>query len=448
MNNKKIFKNPVATVVPIADNYHLAVNPSIKNGLKVINDQQLAILNKIEDGKKLSDISAATSHPPEIIKKLVGIFSEIELCGYSPDFSKPTPPERIKHIDFWVHTTDSCNFNCPYCYIDKSNDKSISEESMDLFIAKLKQEVNERDLAEVSIRFSGGEPMLKFRQVKEYVKKIKKNLASTNCKLNIGFLTNLSLLNEDIYHFIKQEDLYTSVSLDGFGQYHDRTRFFPNNKGSFETVDKNINYLLESGHKRIIIMSVLSDHNLDGLPEFAHYLAEKNIPFRFSVVTGVPINKEKLKQKLLQAYDVFEEYILKADYPFTRNHHLDDLRFLKPSYRPCNAGFLSGGLYNEGSIYFCQQELGNGDISGSVHHDASLIESIQTQKHRHTSLNEDCHLCNFRFVCSGGCPLYRVDGKSSHCELYKEILPRIYQLIGLERLQQLKKKAQTAKKGN
>ena len=446
--NKKIFKNPFAFVVPIEKNYHLAVNPCIRNGVKVINDQQLAILNNIRDGRKINDIAKATGHSSETIEKLAGIFNEIELCGDSPDFSQPKPPEQIKHIDFWVHTTDSCNFNCPYCYIDKSNGKSITGENMDLFIAKLKQQVKERDLAEVSIRFSGGEPLLKFRQVKEYVKKIKKNLAQTNCKLNIGFLTNLSLLNEEIYNFIKQEDLYTSVSLDGFGKYHDKTRFLASDKGSFEIVNKNINYLLESGHKRIIIMSVLSDSNLDGLPEFAHYLAEKKIPFRFSVVTGVPIDEVKLNQKLLEAYDVFEEYIRKEDYPFARNHHLDDLRFLKPSYRPCNAGFLSGGLYTDGNIYFCQQELGNGAVSGSVHDDKTLIENIRTQENRHTALNSDCDTCNFRFVCSGGCPLYRVEGKSPHCELYKEILPRIYQLVGLERIQRLKKKAQTNEKGN
>lgn len=314
----------------------------------------------------------------------------------------------------------------------------MSEETADQFVRELIKTVKNRNLSGLSLRFSGGEPFIRFGQIKKCILSLKEGLAEQGCKTNIGFLTNLTLLNKGIIDFIRQENLYTSISLDGYGQYHDNSRFFSDNNGSFTLVDKNINYLLEHGHQRIIIMTVLSNRNLDGLPEYANYLAKKNIPFRLSVVTGEAIDKIKLREKLLEAYDIFEQYIKNSSYKFSRNHHLDDLRFFRPAFRPCSAGFLSGSLNTDGKIYFCQQELGQGTDSGSLYDDGDLIEKIQTKDNYHSPLHSDCDDCPWRYVCSGGCPIYRENGKSPHCELYKELLPRIYQLIGLERIIRIK----------
>ena len=97
----------------------------------------------------------------------------------------------------------------------------------------------------------------------------------------------------------------------------------------------------------------------------------------------------------------------------------------------------------DGKIYFCQQGIGEGNDSGSVNDDKDLIEIIQTKEDWHKALHPDCENCSYRYVCSGGCPLYRIDGKSPHCELYKELLARIYQLIGLEIYYRLKNKEAT-----
>lgn len=437
--NQLIFRNPRTQIIPVKDGFYMALNPSINHGLKILNEQQVAILKKLDGQTNITDIAKQTGYSADIIGKLQEIFSEIELTGYSPEFTTPQIPTEVKNIDFWVHTTDACNFNCPYCYIDKTKNNNIRSDVLETFIQKIVTLVEKRNLAEVSLRFSGGEPLLRFQQVKEAILKIKSELKIRNCKTNIGFLTNLTLLNPEILSFIQQEDLYTSISLDGFGAFHNKTRHFTNGRGSFDIVDKNINKLLDSGHTRIIIMTVISNRNLDGLPRLAHYLAEKNIPFRFSIVTGEEIDQTKLREKLFEVYDIFEQYINDSSYAFARNHHLDDLRFLSPSHRPCSAGFMSGGLYTDGKIYFCQQELGNGEDSGSVFDETDLIQNIQSKQQRHTPLHNDCESCAYRYVCSGGCPLYRINGKSPHCNLYKELLPRIYQLIGLERYNRLKR---------
>ncbi len=437
--NKIVYLNPNTQIIPIKDKLFLALNPNIRNGLKLINEHQLKVLRNIDNETDVAEIAKKTGHTEEVIIKLIDIFNEIEISGYSQNFNAPPLPDKVENIDFWVHTTDACNFNCPYCYIDKTTGKNMSNETLNKFIKKIIEVVKQRKLSEVSLRFSGGEPFIRFHEIKKAILNLKEGLKVLDCKTNFGFLTNLTLLNKEIMDFIKQENLFTSISMDGYGEYHNNSRFFNNGKGSFDIIDKNINTLLENGHKRIIIMTVISDRNIDGLTEFAHYLAKKNIPFRFSIVTGEEINIEKLKQKLFEVYDIFELYIKSSTYAFARNHHLDDLRLLRPSHLPCSAGQNSGSLNTDGKIYFCQQELGNSNNSGSIFDQNDLIENIQSKQAWHTPLHQDCDNCQYRYVCSGGCPLFRINGKSPHCSLYKELLPRIYQLIGLERYYRLKK---------
>lgn len=433
-----VYLNPKALIIPVKKKLFLALNPNIKNGLKLINEHQLKVLRNIDNESNVADIAKNTGHTEEVIVKLIDIFNEIEISGYSQNFNIPPVPNKVENIDFWVHTTDACNFNCPYCYIDKATGKNMSTETLNKFIQKIIEVVKHRKLSEVSLRFSGGEPFIRFNEIKNAILNLKDGLKDLDCKTNLGFLTNLTLLNKEIIDFIKKEDLFTSISLDGYGEYHNKSRHFKNGKGSFDLIDKNINTLLENGHKRIIIMTVISNRNLDGLPEFAHYLAKKNIPFRFSIVTGEEINETKLKQKLFEVYTIFEQYIKNSTYAFARNHHLDDLRFLRPSQMACSAGNISGCLNTDGKIYFCQQELGNNNDSGSIYDQSDLIQNIQLKQDWHTPLHQDCDNCTYRYVCSGGCLLFRVNGKSPHCSLYKELLPRIYQLMGLERYYRFK----------
>ena len=440
---KQLKINPYLVLYPLKDGYVLAVNHAMEKGIKILNNRQTAFLDLLKNKHTISGLISVSGYPEDVVRKLLDIFKETEMIGIPGSFSSPDLPGKPGKIDFWMHTTEACTLKCPYCYIDKTNAGNISTDVLQRFSDKILEAVKKYRLKEVSLRLSGGEPMLRFKQMKEFIPAFKAGIEAEDCQTNIGFLTNLTLLNDEILEFVLKENLFTSISLDGCGKYHDATRYFHDHQGSFSIVDKNINRLIEAGHSRMILMTVVSDRNMEGLPDFAHYLVEKNLPFRFSLVAGEKIDLNKLKAKLLQVYDIFEKYILEKNYRFTRNHRLDDLRFLKPSHFPCSAGFASGGLFIDGNIYFCQQELGHGKVSGSVFDQENLFEIIQKKRKWHTPLPDDCQNCPYRYVCSGGCPLIRKNGKSPYCDLYKELLPVIFRLIGLERLQRVKKAVKT-----
>lgn len=60
--------------------------------------------------------------------------------------------------------------------------------------------------------------------------------------------------------------------------------------------------------------------------------------------------------------------------------------------------------------------------------------------------NSTCISCQFRYVCTGGCPLERKNGIDPHCVLYQKFIPVLFRLIALEKLQIIKQKMKGGEK--
>jgi uncharacterized protein len=69
---------------------------------------------------------------------------------------------------------------------------------------------------------------------------------------------------------------------------------------------------------------------------------------------------------------------------------------------------------------------------GYLDEDENILSIINRGKEKHYDLSGDCRKCEYRLVCAGGCPLYRVNGKSPMCSAYKETIKRVFELYGQE----------------
>lgn len=54
-----------------------------------------------------------------------------------------------------------------------------------------------------------------------------------------------------------------------------------------------------------------------------------------------------------------------------------------------------------------------------------------------TWLPNACKKCNYKYICSGWCPVERWTGKDPHCNVYKEMIPKFYKLMWKEKLLQI-----------
>ena len=195
-------------------------------------------------------------------------------------------------------------------------------------------------------------------------------------------------------------------------------------------VKKNLEVLRDSGIKPGVMITATSE-NSAGIHELIELLVKEDLVFRFSDAKGGHIHPREFEIAFADVKQTLSGAVM-AGYPVSKRIVVSDLRTLEPQATPCSMGTTGGALYLDGSVYFCHTEFEKGSPLGSLDEDEGLLDIIRRGYTRHLGLSLDCRACEYRFVCAGGCPLFRVNGKSPMCSAYKKIIPQIFDLYDEE----------------
>lgn len=431
-------KSPNLLVKPIDEKYYYAVNCTYPNSLRILNKSQFEILNAIDNQSTMTEIGGNLSIQSETLERFLNLLSETEIIRFDDNFTKPQKPASPQSLNFWVHTTNRCNLACGYCYISTLNTTSgMLETTQRQLLTKLIETVNNRKITSIKLRLAGGEPLSQFRTWKTFIPEAKAKLKGLGCHLDISFITNLTILNDEILNFSKAHDIRFGVSLDGLGHYNDISRKFRNGSGSFKLIDENLRKLLTSNIP-VSINTVVGNHNLEGLSDLTHYLIDLDIPFRFSIVKGEAINAELLERRLLESYKIMQKAI-DAGWAFSNKHQFCDLKPNTLGFQTCASGFSGGAIYIDGSLNYCHVHFGDSTQQTfsifDEHRD--LVDMIEQGSHYEDMKSQDCFQCRYKAICTSGCPVYRVNGKDPQCSIYHKFIPLIFELQARERLKLL-----------
>ncbi|MEO6686045.1 MAG: radical SAM protein [Dyadobacter sp.] len=416
-----------------------AVNCASPHSFKVLNTAQLRIIKAINDLDDVAGLAEKLSMKPEALEAFLSIMAKSEIIRFDDLFSQPIKPSSPKSLNFWIHTTDACNLGCSYCYISTLNtSKGMSDTVKQQLLSKLVETVSKRKLRTVKFRLAGGEPLSQFKTWKAFIPEAVNRLQQVGCKLDVAFITNLTILNDDILEFSKEYNITYGVSMDGVEDVHDRTRKFRSGSGSFSIVDTNLRKLL-THNIPVSVNTVVSNQNLDGLPDLTKYLVALDVPFRYSIVKGEAINGELLENNLLESYSIMQKAI-ETGWQFSKRHQFCDLKPNELGFQTCASGFSGGAIYVDGSFKYCHVQFGDNSAStrSIFNPDLDLVDMIKQSGNHQEIKNDDCKKCRFRFVCTSGCPVYRENGKDPQCSIYHKFIPLYYELQARERLKSLR----------
>lgn len=433
-------KSPHLLVRPIDDRHYYAVNCAYPHSLRVINKSQYDILAAIDSQTTIISLSEKFSIPAGTIENYLNILAQTEIVRFDTGFSIPQKPSTPKSLNFWIHTTNRCNLSCGYCYISTLNTTAngMQEKTQSQLLLKLIETVTKRNITSIKLRLAGGEPVSQFKAWKDFIPSARATLKDLGCDLTFSFLTNLTILNDEILSFAKDHDIRFGVSLDGIGQYNDAERSFRNGKGSFTSIDQNIQKLL-AHNIPISVNTVLTNQNLEGLPDLTQYLVDLDIPFRFSIVKGETVDSDLLERHLKASYAIMQEAIERG-WSFASRHQFCDLKPTELGFQTCSSGFSGGAIYIDGGFNYCHVNFGGPDqgVFSIFDEDLDLVDMIEQGSHIEDMKSADCKLCKFKSVCTSGCPVYRINGKDPQCSIYHKFIPLIYELATRERLKILK----------
>lgn len=430
--------SPALLLKQVDDSHAYVVNCSYPNSFRLLNNVQYRILQSINGLNDVETIADNFGMEPDLLYRFFTMLEKTEIVRFDKSFHQPQKPDKPKSLNFWIHTTDTCNLGCGYCYISTLNtSKGMTDTVRERLLYKLVETVKKQKLKSIKFRLAGGEPLSQFKSWKQFIPYAKQALQEVGCGLEVFFLTNLTLLNDDIINFSKEYHLGFGVSLDGVGETHDLNRKYVSGKGSFTVVDNNLRKLL-SQKIPVSVNTVINNQNLAGLPALTQYLIALDVPFRYSIVKGEDIDAIQLENYLKASLSIMQEAIQKG-WNFSKRFQFCDLKPNDLGFQTCASGFSGGAIYVDGTLKYCHVEFGQETpTSFSIFDEQKdLVEMIELGKHDEDKKSEDCKKCKYKHICTSGCPVYRKDDKDPQCSLYHQFIPLYFELQALERLKLL-----------
>ena len=181
-------------------------------------------------------------------------------------------PKRFENLT--VYLTSGCNLNCDYCQLhtkpqaspNGSVDMASFKQAVQVFLSPDATPQNHRR----KLQIFGGEPLVEWAtliEMVEYIRFCEKTEKFGDEKLDISVNTNGVLLTDERLDFLKKNNVYLSISLDGGKKEHDCYRKDWSGRGTYQKVINNIKLAKEKGLD-VTVLSVLGAHNLSTLPEF------------------------------------------------------------------------------------------------------------------------------------------------------------------------------------
>ena len=327
------------------------------------------------------------------------------------------PPEYsvdlYKKITICIETTDMCNFNCTYCFnknkghfLFKFNDKI--ENILNLIFERYK------NCEKFFIDLSGdGEPLLNINFIKKLVGYVEKKQEEIRKEINITFVCNGSLLDENIVNFLQENGIIFGVSFDGPKHIHNKNRKSANDG---ETYDLLLNNIKKIKHREFLGAAVTLTNDVfdltKNLIEFLNYFGTISYKFvryeKEAKLSDDAVDKWKYEYNKLASFLVAETLhhnfrpifsLLSGDDYFGKYLCLSFMNNLP--FNRCDAGIGRIFIDKNYDMYPCaplgkypNYQIGNGGVFNE-----HIVKNMY-----YAGLNKSsCIKCDFIKLCGGEC---------------------------------------------
>lgn len=425
--------------------HRLLFNPVGRGGVVVVNEAAHEIFRLFQRPTTLAQARAAWTGRPRDVEEMAERLRRLELIAPDAAPSPGVPPPDGDTLTAWLHVTNACNLDCPYCYVDKSADPMEESVGFAAVEAVIRSAVT-HGFPAVKLKYAGGEASLNHRLMTRMHAHARTLAARHGLRLDAVLLSNGVALPPWLITTLKAEEIRVMISIDGLGAEHDAQRPLTGGRPSFTFVRRTIDRLLERGHAPHLSITI-TNRNAGGVADVVRFALDHDLTFSLNFfrdnecATGFPdlrYEEATMISGLLKAFAVIEERLPRWS---VLGSILDRGQLLRPRRRPCGVGQDYVVIDQRGRVAKCHMTIGDtlGDVAGDdplrlVRDDRTSVRNLAVEE------KEGCRACTWRHWCSGGCPVAtfratgRYDVKSPNCGIYKAIYPHALRLEGLRLL--------------
>lgn len=397
------------TLLPIDENHSLLYN--------AFSDKYIVLKPTTYEAVRVGSVEQIKNEQPLLYEQLVD-------CKALVDENIEEWREVFDHIheiieddsdyELQVNPTVDCNFRCWYCY-----ENHVKGSRMDVcMVEKVKRHIDKvlsthHHLQRLHISFFGGEPLMYFSTVAgPLIAYAKKACADKGVRFMLHFTTNGYLLNRKMIEAFEGIPASFQITLDGAREQHNRTRFMPNGKGSFDRIVQNIKSLTDFGHVVILRINYTAVNMYD-ISSICSSLADVSeqqkqlIRVNFQRVwqdSDSKFHDDEVRACISKQMAAFKDAGFRVSY-----HKI-------MSARPCYGDMRNHVLINYNGDAFCctARDFDTHARAGYLADDGTIVWENE-EKERRMSLKfsrEECHRCRIAPICGGGCTQRAVERMS------------------------------------
>jgi uncharacterized protein len=330
-------------------------------------------------------------------------------------------------LNVTIVVTQDCNFACSYCYQHgKTPDRMTKETAImavDFLLGdKINEYIDKDNSPAIILDFIGGEPLLEIDLIDYFMDyflyKAFKEKHRWALNYSIGMSSNGSLYSTHrVQRFVKKYRgrCNIAITIDGMKELHDSCRLYPNGKGTFDDVYRNVKlHLLQGGHPSTKI--TIAPENLKYIDESVVFLF--NLGYKWingNVVFENVWNIDYAKELYLKLKSLSDIIIDNELYKGHRLTMFDETigRPMNPeddtNWCGGNASMLAIGT--DGICYPClrymkyclstpeREPLIIGNITEGINNDIPVLKELRSIT-RSSQSTEDCFNCPIAKGCS------------------------------------------------
>lgn len=318
-----------------------------------------------------------------------------------------------------------CNFRCSYCYAGQSHSKTrLSLEKMKLAVDHFFEKLPKRgSIAKISF-VGGGEPMLAWNDIKHILDYASCKADDVNKKAAFCFITNGSILTNEILDILKKHNVFIRVSFEIIPEIQEMQR------GNYSIVSRNIKTLCRNNIK-VAVRSIITENNVERMNEMID-MCRREYPtinrLNFEPVASSNLNQDFYDAYILNFFDAMDN---------AESHNIMLNSILNRIANDCSTTFCPGDfcITPDGAITICHRVAANNDalfdkyVYGELSETRIMIDDAKyrmLQESRRKYWKEFCISCFARYNCGGGCS-YLKDTLTerqfeAHCNFVRKFL--------------------------
>lgn len=362
----------------------------------------------------------------------------------------------------YIDAIDSCNANCPYCYIPlkiRKSKRSLSQKQLLWILKKLTSyfKNQKRDLSnKPAVIFHASEPLL----IKERIFNL---ILRFNYIFHFGIQTNALLLEKSDIEFLKDNNVSVGISLDSWNRkINNHLRTSIDDGGNFDKALRAIEWF--DGYEGLNVIATVTKYNVKTLPKFVRFMHNKKVacvllnPVRATRKETIklrPSQKELIKYFINAVQEAIKISQTQKQGIIIGNFSNIILGIVSPNSRrlmcdisPCGGGRCFLTISSNGDIIPCGEFVGLNGFSGGNIFTSSIKETLNSSafkkvRARTVEKIEECNNCIYRNICGAPCPaeifsinkdMYKI---SPYCDFYKELIRYAFKLVAADQIKYL-----------